>query len=79
MPKHFKFYQYNGVAMGSPLGPLLANVFMCSLEKSIVPTLKDCLVHWRRNVDDTRVYRARQDRLHHEEAEHLPSANSIHL
>ena len=25
---------YDGVAMGPPLGPLLANVFMCSLEES---------------------------------------------
>ena len=29
---------------------------MCSLEESIVPTLKDCLVHWRRYVDDTHAY-----------------------
>ena len=27
----------DGVVMGSPLGLLLANVFMCSLEESIVP------------------------------------------
>ena len=42
--------------MGSPLEPLLADVFMCSLEKSIVPTLKDCLVHWKRNADDAHAY-----------------------
>ena len=58
---HFTFVgdiyiQLGGVAMGSPLGSLLANVFMCSLEESIVPTLKDCLVHWRRYVDDTHAY-----------------------
>ena len=39
------YIQSDGVAMGSPLQSLLANVFMCSLEKSIVPTLEDCLVH----------------------------------
>ena len=50
------YIQLDGVAMGSPLGPLLANVFMCSLEEAIVPTLKDCLVHWKRYVDDTHVY-----------------------
>ena len=50
------YIQLDGVAMGSPLGPLLANVFMCSLEDSIVPTLKDCLVHWKRYVDETYVY-----------------------
>ena len=48
--------QLDGVAMGSPLGPLLANVSMCSLEEAIVPTLKDCLVHWKRYVDDTHAY-----------------------
>ena len=46
----------DGVAMGSPLGPLLVSVFMCSLEESIVPTLKYFLVHWKRYVDDTHVY-----------------------
>ena len=29
---------------------------MCSLEEAIVPTLKDCLVHWKRYVDDTHAY-----------------------
>ena len=27
------YEQVNGVGMGSPLGPLMANVFMCSIEK----------------------------------------------
>ena len=50
---HFTFswdiyIQLDGVAMGSPLGPLLANVSMCLLEQSIVPTNKDCHVHWKR-------------------------------
>ena len=31
-----KFYkQIDGVAMGSPLGPVLANIFMCNFEKKI--------------------------------------------
>ena len=38
------------------MGSLLANVFMRSLEESIVPTLKDCLVHWKRYVNDTHAY-----------------------
>ena len=29
------FEQTDGVAMGSPLGPLLANVFMCSIEDKL--------------------------------------------
>ena len=50
-----KFYiQIDGVAMGSPLGPALANVFKCSFENK---WLKDCphilkLVFYRRYVDD---------------------------
>ena len=35
-----KFYkQIDGVAMGSPLGPALANIFMCNFENK---WLKDC-------------------------------------
>ncbi|KAK3737079.1 hypothetical protein QZH41_013885, partial [Actinostola sp. cb2023] len=29
------YEQFDGVAMGSPLGPLLANVFMCSIEEDL--------------------------------------------
>ena len=38
------------------LGPLLANVYMCSLKKSIVPTLEGCLVHWKTIIHDTHGY-----------------------
>ena len=41
---HFTFegnmyVQNDGVAMGSPLGPFLANIFMVELERSVIPTL----------------------------------------
>ena len=44
----------DGVAMGSPLGPALANIFMCNFENK---WLKDCphslkSVFYRRYVDD---------------------------
>ena len=50
-----KFYkQIDGVAIGSPLGPALANIFMCNFENK---WLKDCPhslkpVFYRRYVDD---------------------------
>ena len=55
---HFTFdgrtyQQTDGVCMGSPLGPVLANVFMVHLEETIVPTLQDHMPTWRRYVDDT--------------------------
>ena len=40
-------------AMRPPLGPLLANIFMSTLEDHLLPTLGDYLIHWKRNVDDT--------------------------
>ena len=54
----FSFYgevhiQADGVAMGSPLGPLFANVFMCELENEIVPQLENHMLSWHRYVDDT--------------------------
>ena len=55
---HFMFndeiyIQSDGVAMGSPLGPLLANVFMTSLEEEVIPKLTPYLCNWKRYVDDT--------------------------
>ena len=42
--------------MGSPLGPLLANIFMISLEDSTLPKLELYLCNWKRYVDDTFAY-----------------------
>ena len=58
---HFTFnneiyIQNDGVAMGSPLGPILAGIFMAELENALVPELKQCIKNWRRYVDDTFVY-----------------------
>ena len=55
---HFSFNgaiykQINGVAMGSPLGPVIANIFMAELEKLIIPQLGDKISLWQRYVDDT--------------------------
>ena len=45
--------QRDGVAMGSPLGPVLAGILMVNLKRSLVPTLSVCITFWRRYVDDT--------------------------
>ena len=48
-----KVYQQNdGVAMGSPLGPVLSGIFMVELENRLVLTLNDSMTLWRRFVDD---------------------------
>ena len=41
-----------GVAMGSPVSPLLADIFMIELERSLVPNLRNITL-WRRYVEDT--------------------------
>ena len=50
------YVQNNGVAMGSPLGPILANIFTVELENTLVPRLHQHVKKWRRSVDDTFTY-----------------------
>ena len=55
---HFSFNnkiykQTNGVTMGSPLGPVIANIFMVNLEEMMIPRLSDKMSAWYRYVDDT--------------------------
>ena len=42
--------------MGSPLGRILAGVFIVKLENTLVPKLKQHIKNWRRYVDDTFLY-----------------------
>ncbi len=55
---HFQFNksyyeQIDGVAMGSPLGPLFANVFMSNFERKYMKQIKKLGVNlWLRYVDD---------------------------
>ena len=44
------YTQADGVAMGSPLGPVLAGIFMVELERTI---LKEHMTALKRYVDDT--------------------------
>ena len=54
---HFTFnnetyIQVDGVAMGSPLGPVLANIFMVELETSVIQNLSNKVKLWKGFVDD---------------------------
>ena len=58
---HFSFnndiyIQIDGVAMGSPLGPVTANIFMVELETTLVSKLEDHAQKCRRFVDATFAY-----------------------
>ena len=46
------YEQVDGVAMGSPLGPLMANAFMCSVEEKLARENK-LPSFYKRYVDDT--------------------------
>ena len=55
---HFTFnnetyIQVDGVAMGSPLGPVLANIFMVEIETSVIPNSSNKVKLWKRFVDNT--------------------------
>ena len=39
--------------MGSPLGPVLANIFLVKLERNIISTLSNDILLWKRYEDDT--------------------------
>ena len=45
--------QVDGVAIGSPLGPVLANIFMVELQRNIIPTICNDILLWKRYVDGT--------------------------
>ena len=48
------YNQVDGVAMGSPLGPVMANIFMCELERKALEQYNGTLPSlYRRYVDDT--------------------------
>ena len=54
----------DGVAMGPPLGPVLSRIFMAELENTLVPTLSNHLMSWKRYVDDTNCF-IKEDSIEH--------------
>ena len=55
---HFTFnnkiyQQCGGVAIGFPLGPVIAGIFMVELERTLLPRLTEYMTPWKRYVDDT--------------------------
>ncbi|VDP99910.1 unnamed protein product [Trichobilharzia regenti] len=47
------YRQIDGVAMGSPLSPVLADIFMSNLEKRKLKHAVDETTSWCRHIDDT--------------------------
>ena len=47
------YMQLDGVAMGSPLGPVLANIFLCHMEEKFMIKNRYFPLFYRRYVDDT--------------------------
>ena len=54
----------DGVAMGSPLGPVLVGIFVVEVERTILPTLREPMSPWKRYVDDTISY-VKEESLEH--------------
>ena len=50
------YAQKDGVAMGSPLGPVIVEIFMVDLKRNVIPKLLTHMAKWKRHVDDTITY-----------------------
>ena len=68
-----RFYQQTGAAIGSPISPIVANLFMEDLEVQAIQTSSAPPALWKRFVDDTFTIIKKEDR--NSLLQHL---NSIH-
>ena len=46
------YMQVGGVAMGSILGPVVSDIFLTELEKTVLSELTESFKYWKRYVDD---------------------------
>ena len=51
--KYRTYVQTDGETMDLPLGPVLADIFMIELEKSLLPNLAKYITFWERYLDGT--------------------------
>jgi hypothetical protein len=68
------YFQHDGVAMGSPLGPTLADIFVGYLETFVLQQQPSSPVHYFRYVDDTFAVFASPDHV----PSFLDNLNSLH-
>ena len=47
------YQQCDGIAMGLPLGPVLAGIFIVHLERTLILTMIELMNSWKRCVGDT--------------------------
>ena len=58
------YVQTDGVAVYSPLGPVLSGIFMVELENNLVTTLSNHLMSWKRHVNETNCF-IKEDSIEH--------------
>ena len=58
------YKQVDGIVMGNPLGPVIANIFMVEFENKTIPRISDKMPKWMRYIDDSLAF-IKADQLEH--------------